>query len=70
LDASGALKNARRDDVMKLLGSPDYSAPDGSYVNYVLRESGPTDRMLYAVVWLEIRFNRDGVVDSHGVRKE
>jgi hypothetical protein len=70
LDAREVLKGVHREDVVGILGPPDYSAPDGSYLDYVLRESRPKDRMLYAVVWLHVRLDSQGVVVGYGVRRE
>jgi len=70
LRARRVLDRKERKEVFNLLGSPDYSAPDGSYVDYVMREGRPRDGMLYAVVWLHIRFDRAGVVDEFRVSKE
>lgn len=70
LDAQRLLTGKTKNQLVELLGEPDYVAHDGRYLDYVLREWKPGSRMLNAVVWLHIQVDGRGMVASYHLRSE
>ncbi len=70
LDRRRLLENRTRGDVERLLGTPDYASPRGSYVDYTLLEWSRENMMLGAVVFLQIEFDDRGRAAGHHVRSE
>lgn len=64
------LDQQSKQTVVRLLGAPDYESPGSEYVQYVLAEARPDNRMLYALYMAQIEFDSAGQVRRYMVRHE
>jgi hypothetical protein len=55
-------------DVTGLLGTPDFEAPDGRYVTYVVRETSPSEYTFNAIYLLQVDLDGKGSVTKYFVR--
>lgn len=71
LKSSGLLEAATLAEVKQLLGPPDFEAPDGYYIDYVVKHAEPGELSLNFLYLLTIRFDQDrGTVESYDIRAD
>ncbi len=64
------LDHQPREAVTQFLGTPDYEAENGEYIDYVLIEWRPDNHMLNALYSVTIFFDAAGRISRYGVRHE
>lgn len=70
LKARGILHDLSRKEVEKLLGRPDFRAPNGSYFTYILKYREPDEWTMNMVYILQIDFDQTGRVCRQLVRPD
>lgn len=71
LKSSGLLEVATLAEVKELLGPPDFEAPDGCYIDYVVKRAEPGELSLNFLHLLTIRFDQGrGTVESYDIRAD
>lgn len=70
LKRRGLLVHLTLGDVVSLLGAPDYQAPDGRYVTYIVKLRGKSDFGMNAIYLLHVQFGEHGRVNDAFVRAE
>jgi len=66
----GLLKSMTAPQVVGLLGEPDYRAPDGSYVTYIVKHRDAADIGMTAIYLLDVRFGATGRVERTLLRPD
>jgi len=65
------LDDARKAEVVELLGTPTYEAPDGLYMTYAIKQAEPSEISFNFVYLLSIEFDRESQrVVSYGIRSD
>lgn len=70
LKARDTLRDLSREEVEKLLGQPDFRAPNGSYFTYILKYRDPDEWTMNAIYLLQIDFGENGRVRRQLVRPD
>lgn len=70
LAAKGVLDGLSRQEVVGLLGEPDWWAPQGDYCVYGLKRREPCEISFNAVYLLHIDFSEQGEVRAYRVRSD
>lgn len=70
LGQRGLLMNLTAIEVAELLGEPDYRAPDGSYVTYIVKHRDAADIGMTAIYLLHVEFGGTGKVQKTLLRPD
>ncbi len=68
LAARKVLEGKTKSDVVTLLGKPDFEAPDGRYITYVVKAASPNEYTLNAIYLLHIDLDEKGDVKKYFIR--
>ena len=70
LAKSKKLDGLSMDEVLSLLGPPDYKSPDGKYLNYTLKNAEKGEYNFNSIYFLQIDFDTQGKVSSYFMRTD